>query len=1048
MNPHSPATPPPSPHPDPNSGKARYWRCWEALKTTDPRIEFPPGAFETPDTVSRRHFFKIMMASLLLAGVGTSGCRRHDEVWNVPGTDPGYAPGEPQYFATAMASRRRAIPLRVKCIDGRPLKIEGNPDVPGFNGGTDLHAQALVLGLYDPDRADRFLVNQQPVTKSAALDFLSHAGNAFGDGHGLVFLTGQTNSPSRARLRAIMDKQWPAARWCEHEAVDFDNASTGATLALGTVVTPEPRPDRASAILSIDCDFLGTEENAATLATYYAQTRNPSPPGNTMSRLYCVESLMTLTGANADHRLAVPPSMLISVLARVAIEIFGAASPRLQSLSKLTALAAPAAQWEPWIVPCTRDLLATKQQGKAVILAGHRLPPEAHALVTALNEVLEANGSAVVHFPAPLPENLTPAQLIDRLKSDSVDTLVILGGNPAQQFPSESDWPAAQARAKNVFRWSLYEDETARIPGVHFFPAAHPLESWGDARQPDGVILAVQPLIDPLFDGITDLEFLARLAGLERVDPQSIVQETFQSLSNGGDEAWNRFLETGCFIDSTSSPILTPVQWDNVALAVASLALETPPSSDRLDIVFHRDAKIDDGRFVNNGWLQELPDPITHLTWDNAVLLSPGTAERLGLPRPTSGEQYPVVEIHLGEHSLRGPALVQPGMADNTLGLALGYGQPQTGNVGRGVGFNAYALRRLDSPHFASGATLRQTGESQLLARTQHHWLLEDHTVIREFKLEQLREMTESQSMLQPEPARPKTAPSAANSSGHQWAMAIDLARCIGCSACVIACQSENNIPIVGRDMVAQSREMHWLRIDRYYTGSAAAPRTLAQPMLCQHCEAAPCEAVCPVNATVHDTEGLNVMVYNRCIGSRFCSNNCPFKARRFNFFDYNRNPLNQLTVSPLAHQDNGQWRFARWIADRDRGNLPAREFELGRMAKNPDVTVRMRGVMEKCTFCQQRIQHARETQKIRAGNSSVTPIPTSEIPQTACQQACPTKAIRFGNMLDSQDEIASIKAHPRRFEALNNLGLKPRVSYLAPVRNLNPAMPDAKGGM
>lgn len=1035
------------PHPGPASGKDAYWRCMEALEAADRRQEFPAGAPEFPDPVSRRHFFRIMSASLLLAGLGSTGCRRPEETRNVAGVDPGYTYGEPQYFATAMPSRRHAVPLRVKSIDGRPIKIEGNPRAPGANGGTDLHAQASILGLYDPDRAGRFAVNQQTVSRAEALGFLTRHGADLGNGQRLAIVSEQTGSPSRQRLRECIEKKLPAARWCEFEALDFDNAEAGASLAMGRPVAPRWQLDQAETILSIDCDFLGAEENAAAFAGQFSQNRSPSKPKDSMNRLYCVESLFTLTGSNADHRLAVPPSMLTAVLARFAMEILGAKSG---TLTNLAALAAPASAFSNWIVPCAKDLIVNK--GRSLVMAGHRMPLEAHALVAAMNEALGVNGKAVVYTPALIQNNLSMAKLLAELNSGSIDTLVILGGNPAYQMPAPTDWAAAQARAKTVLRWSLYEDETARLPGVHFFPATHYLESWGDARQPDGTILAIQPLIEPLFDGITDLEFLARLAGLEEALPQAIVRATHHALTGGDEAAWRHFLQNGCAADSAVKPVSTIIEQDSVAAAAARLSPGNRPSTAALDVVFYRDAKLDDGRFVNNGWLQELPDPVTKLTWDNAILISPATADLLGLARTNSSEPHPIIEMTLKGRTVRGPVLVQPGMADNTLGLALGYGQEASGRVGRGIGFNAFQIRRPDALHYDFGATIQRTGQSAPLAMTQSHWVLEDHGIIRENTLQGFREKPRfAQETGSSRPADnpslyPNPLDTEKNSSGHQWGMTIDLNRCIGCSACVIACQSENNIPIVGREMVFRSREMHWLRIDRYYIGSKVSPRSVTQPMLCQHCETAPCESVCPVNATVHDAEGLNVMVYNRCVGSRFCSNNCPFKVRRFNFFDYNRNPPDHLYDSPLASQAGGQSRLKQWLKNPDRGSLPEKDYELARLSKNPEVTLRMRGIMEKCSFCQQRLQRAKEEQLIRSGDSKDTRIPKEFVPPTACQQACPARAIEFGDLSDLQSKAAGQRASLRNYAMFNELNLRPRVTYLARIRNLNPQMPEMEG--
>jgi molybdopterin-containing oxidoreductase family iron-sulfur binding subunit len=502
--------------------------------------------------------------------------------------------------------------------------------------------------------------------------------------------------------------------------------------------------------------------------------------------------------------------------------------------------------------------------------------------------------------------------------------------------------------------------------------------------------------------------------------------------------------------------------------AIAGLKAAPAATVASLDVVFYRDAKMDDGRHNNNGWLQELPDPITKLTWDNAVLLSPATAKELGVftqERLTGQNQKffnPKVEVTLNGRKITGPVWIQPGMADHTVGLALGYGRDKTGRVGAGTGFNAYKLRASDALYYAWGASVKDTGDkSYELATTQSHWSMEGRPVVREASLEQYRKNPKFAQRMKPadpedthgkpivEPLYPNPLDSAKANGLHQWGMSIDLNRCVGCSACMIACQSENNVPIVGKEMVGKSREMHWIRLDRYYAGPVEDPQAVAQPMLCQHCEAAPCESVCPVNATSHDDEGLNVMTYNRCVGTRYCSNNCPYKVRRFNFFDYNRHPLNHqfLYRSPLVAKTDGEWELLRWLKNPDKGNLPEDEWQLAKLVKNPDVSVRMRGVMEKCSFCLQRIEQAKIAAKVKARDTDHIRLTEKEgtVPKTACQQACPAEAIVFGDMADPASSVSKAKEQERTYKVLEFLLTKPRTTYLARVRNPNPAMPDSK---
>jgi molybdopterin-containing oxidoreductase family iron-sulfur binding subunit len=676
-----------------------------------------------------------------------------------------------------------------------------------------------------------------------------------------------------------------------------------------------------------------------------------------------------------------------------------------------------------------------------------------HLLAHAINSALENVGKTVLFHQVPEPKEAGLSDLARELKAGRVDTLLILGGNPVYSAPADLDWANTQRKAKTVARLGYYEDETFPVCDWHF-PAAHYLESWGDARTSDGTLVPIQPLIAPLFGGLTEIEVLARVAGESVVDGYTIVRQTVSELLGGREleTVWRKFLHDGFLADSAAKAVGVSFNAPSVAQALSAVKVATP-SKDQLEVVFHRDYSVDDGRYNNNGWLQELPDPTTKLVWDNAVLVSRKTARELSLKNSDR------VEIQLGGRSVRGPIWVQPGMADYTLGLALGYGRTHSGRVGNGTGFNAYALRTADNPNFAVGATVRVTNETYPLSCTQDHWSMEGRPIIREANLEQYRQkprfaknMEVDEAEVQ-KPMYPNPFDELKKTGIHQWGMAIDLNRCVGCSACMVACQSENNVPIVGKDQVKRGREMHWLRIDRYYSGRPLAekgsaqarvnfletferekdqqfqdwienPQVVTQPMLCQHCEAAPCENVCPVNATSHDQEGLNVMTYNRCVGTRYCSNNCPYKVRRFNYFDYNKRPIGpSLYLGPFAHRKDDEW-------------------DLMKMIKNPDVTVRMRGVMEKCTYCVQRIEQAKIAQKTKAGASGDVQVPTDSF-TTACAQACPAGAIVFGNLLDPGSRVSQLKALDRDYSVLELLYTRPRTTYLARIRNPNPNMPD-----
>jgi molybdopterin-containing oxidoreductase family iron-sulfur binding subunit len=1052
---------PPTPVPDSATGR-RYWRSLDELADTPEfqdwlHREFPSGADELADGQSRRHFLKLMSASFALAGIATlgAGCRRPEEHLEPYGKQPeNYVYGEPQYFATAMPMRAGALPLIVKSYEGRPVKIEGNGLFPGANGGTDRYSQVSILDLYDPDRARHFTHEGKEISRDEAFKFLDDLSRKFSanQGEGLAFLAESSTSPSRARLQKVIAQKFPKSRWFTGDAIDSGVHQRAATQAFAQPVRPVFHFDQAKVILSLDCDFIGGEDDAPNHIRRFAAGRQG---GQGMSRLYAVESLFTLTGANADHRLRVAASQLGPIAAAIAAEIAG------------SVVAIPAGVDAKWISECAHDL--ADHHGTALVVAGHRQPAEVHVLAHALNSALEALGKTVTFVAAVQNDG---ADLKD-FAANPTDTLVVLGGNPAYHAVNLG-WPG---QAKTIVRLGYHEDETSAKANWNF-PAAHYLESWGDARTAEGVLVPIQPLIQPLFGGLTEIEFLARLAAEAKTSPYDIVRETFATgdgVPRLDEEAWKKFLFNG-FLEGQPAAI-------EVQPAASPASSEAAPklvSGSNLEVVFYRDAKMDDGRFANNGWMQELPDPITKMTWDNAVLLSRKTARELGV------QNGDFVEISLNGRTVTGPIWVQPGMADYSLGLAFGYGREKVGRIGTGVGFNAGKI--FAGKYIETGATLKKTGETHILACTQHHWSMEGRPIVREFNLDdtlaangQDEDIAEEKFHTVEPPIikslYPNPLDEAKKTALHQWGMTIDLNACVGCGTCIVACQSENNIPIVGKDQVVRGREMHWMRVDRYFTAdpkrrhdpspfdlNSDANQTDAnqqfaewiddvqavnQPMLCQQCEAAPCENVCPVAATVHDQEGLNVMAYNRCIGTRYCSNNCPYKVRRFNFLDYNKRPLTELKgtlySTTLTHKTDGKWDLLRWWRDPESGMRTQDEWDLIKLSKNPDVTVRMRGVMEKCTYCTQRIEQAKIAQKAKAGASDNVRLSEAAgtIPKTACQQACPAGAIVFGDVSDSQSSVSRQKLSSLNYSVLGDLLTKPRTTYLARVRNPNPDMPD-----
>jgi molybdopterin-containing oxidoreductase family iron-sulfur binding subunit len=968
-----------------------------------------------------------------------------------------YTFGDAQYFATAMPTRTGAIPLVVKSYEGRPVKIEGNALYPGSNGSTDRYAQASILDLYDVDRARHFKHAGKVVSREAAMGFLADLSRKFAanQGEGLAFLAESSTSPSRARLQKIIAEKFPKSQWFTYDAINSGIHQRAATQAFGQPVKPVFHFDQAKVIVSLDCDFLGGEDDAHNHIRKFAAGRKA---GEGMSRLYAVESLFTLTGASADHRLRVVASLIGQIAQAISLEVFGLTLPQAKSAP----VTVPAGVDEKWISECAKDLVAN--HGNALVVAGQRQPLEVHLLAYAINSALGAIGNTVTLIPA---QETVPADL----KNASVsDTLVILGGNPAYNSPMPFFRGEVQA-SPTIVRLGYYEDESTSTTwkSQWLFPATHFLESWGDATTSDGTTVPVQPLTQPLFGGLTELELLAQLAGESQTNPYDIVRTTL----GGSDAAWKMSLFSGFVEGSAPKSAILPV---DQFIVTPKLANVSTPTKDSLEVIFYRDAKVDDGRYSNNGWMQELPDPITKMTWDNAVLISRKTARELGV---ANGD---IVEISLNGKTVSGPIWTQPGMADFSLGLALGYGREKAGRVGTGVGFNAYKI--FSGKYFETGATIKKTGATYTLACTQHHWSMEGRPAVREANLEEfIKEPKFAQENfhgVEPPVVQslyPNPLDEAKKAALHQWGMTVDLNACVGCGTCVVACQSENNIPIVGKDQVLRGREMHWMRIDRYFTTdpkrkddksifnpTADANQTDAnqqfaewiddaqavnQPMLCQMCEAAPCESVCPVNATVHDQEGLNVMAYNRCIGTRYCSNNCPYKVRRFNFLDFNKRPLTELKgtmySTTLTHKTDGEWDLLRWWKDPNSGMRSEDEWDLIKLSKNPDVTVRMRGVMEKCTYCTQRIEHAKISQKAKAGASDNVRLSeaTGTVPKTACQQACPAGAITFGDVSDPDSSVSKLKLLPQNYAVLADLLTKPRTTYLARIRNPNPAMPD-----
>ncbi|MGH7404656.1 MAG: 4Fe-4S dicluster domain-containing protein, partial [Candidatus Methylomirabilales bacterium] len=804
-------------------------------------------------------------------------------------------------------------------------------------------------------------------------------------GAGLRVLTGTVTSPTLARqLRTLLTK-FPSAKWHQYEPASRDHVRAGARLAFGQDIDTRYRFDRADVILALDADFLFCGPGALRYAReFVARRRVRAGPTATMNRLYAVESTPTLTGAMADHRLPLRAGQ---------IEGFARAVARgLGVPGELAVDTAPSPAHAAWIAALVRDL--QQHRGSSIVLAGDQQLPIVHALAHAMNHAL-GNVDKTVFYTDPVEakpvDQITSLrELVRDMEAGRVEMLVIIGGNPVFTAPTDLDFARPLSKVKLRIHLSLYDDETSALCHWHI-PETHELESWSDARAFDGTVTITQPLIAPLYGGRSAHELLAVLTGLSGRSGYELVRDYWknQIRSEDFEGVWRTALHDG-LISGTAVPP-KPVSL-RPGFKGGSAARPGSPDPGGLEIVFRPDPTIWDGRFANNGWLQELPKPLTKLTWDNAALLSPATAERLRL----ANEE--VVELLYRGRVVRAPVWIMPGHADDSVTVHLGYGRTRAGRVGTGAGFNAFALRTSDAPWFGSGLEIRKVGERYPLACTQDHHSMEGRNLVRGGTLAQFLEHPDFVHAMGHEPPTTLSMYPGFAYEGYAWGMAIDLNACVGCNACVVACQAENNIPIVGKTEVARGREMHWLRIDRYHKGGLDNPETVHQPVLCMHCENAPCEVVCPVAATVHGDEGLNEMVYNRCVGTRYCSNNCPYKVRRFNFLQY---------------------------ADYDTPSL--------KLLRNPDVTVRTRGVMEKCTYCVQRINAARieakkENREIRDGEIV-----------TACQQACPAEAIVFGNINDPNSRVSTLKAQPLNYGLLAELNTRPRTTYLARLRNPNP---------
>lgn len=1021
-----------------SAAREKYWRSLDHLADTPEfkelvEREFPDHASEMTNPITRRNFLTLMGASVALAGLAS--CRRPVEKIIPYVIKPEeIIPGVAQYYATVVPFGLSAAGVMVKSHEGRPTKIEGHSGHPFSMGSANAFMQSAILGLYDPDRS---AVVRNKETEKPWQEFVTAWQELYTQyladkGKGLAVLSESFSSPTLFRLRAEFMKTFPEATWYTYEAVSDEFLLEGLRVATGAALRPVHHYEKAKVILSLESDFLYAESDSVVAARGFADGRRLTTEKDSMNRLYVAESSFSITGGMADHRLRLQPHQV----GALAVAVAQALSTEGISVDLAAGIAIDNSDTldKAWIQAVARDLASSR--GASIVTAGRQQPPAVHAMVFAINAAL-GNVPATITYhevtDAAVPAQTQLADLVASMNNANVTTLVMLGGNPAYYAPADLDFVSAMSNVRHTIHYSLYRDETSLLSTWHV-PQAHFLESWGDARAADGTLSVIQPLIEPLWGAKTVVEFMGLInKGIDGSGYEA-VRDTWKAYLKGIDfeSQWRRVLHDGLLAGSATAPVIPKLNAKAARALVAGHPFSAEAgNADKLTISFRPSSSVFDGRFANNGWLQELPDSITKITWDNVALISPALARQLGIKQGLKDGQnvQPMIRLEVDGRTLDMPAWVQPGQADYTITVALGYGRTAAGRVGNKVGFNTYALRTSKGPYDAAVTVTKLDGH-YVVASVQDHGGLDDDalaskeierrvpTILREATLQAYRQKPDFASNdqvvpgfkdLKGEDGKPLSIYNAhVYDKGNQWGMSIDLNACIGCNACTVACQSENNIPVVGKSQVLKGREMHWIRMDRYYRGTPDNPQVSYQPVACVHCETAPCEQVCPVAATVHDSEGLNVMVYNRCVGTRYCANNCPFKVRRFNFLEYNPGTSGFLQVDGA---------------------------EVLKMSKNPDVTVRMRGVMEKCTYCVQRISGARQ-----AAKKENRDIRDGEV-VTACQQTCPTQAIVFGNINDPESRVVKVKQQNRQYDLLAELNIRPRTSYMAKLRNPNPAL-------
>lgn len=989
-----------------------YWKSLKDISSEEDYNRFLKQSDHNEDNgLSRRNFLSLIAASVALAGL--EGCKKPvQKIIPYVEAEIGTIPGIPKYYASTIPWKNNALGVVIENHDERPVKVEGNEKHPSTLGKSNAFSQASTIEMYDPDRARGVKYNGKKVDWSEYLKFAKDINK--GDGKGLAVLMQESSSPTIKSIQNDFKTKFPSASWVSYESVNNENLYKGIEKAFSKKLQPIYRLENAQIIVSLGSDFLGVDDNNIYNTRKFAQNRDIVDENSTMNRLYVAESSITSTGSSADHRLNIPQHEMESILAELSYELkklgLSVDASKVKSSNNL------------WIKAVAEDLMSNR--GDSIILGGSQLSPEFHQLIALLNNQLNA---PVDYYPLSLSQVSSLADfksLCDDIKNNKIKNLIILGANPVYDSPADFNFGDLLKNVPNSVHLTNILDETSKLCSWNI-AMTHYFECWGDAMSYDGFVSIVQPQIMPLFDSKSAIQVLTPLVYSKELSSYDTVKNVWKSdivKSGNFEREWEKVLHDGLYKNTIiKKEQVRPSSKTSTAQLNNFIKLD----DNKFEIVFNASSSVYDGRFANNGWLQEIPKPVTSLTWDNAALISIKVAKKLNIK---NGQ---MIEIKIDNKSIKLPAWITPGQNQKSISLELGYGREFEGRLGNGVGFNVYPLRMSSNPSYSLNASISVLDETYPLASTQdHHGLEEDQYAapgfdklsnnevqsripelvkqstldyykdnpdwvqkkVEEHKPDKKRSWADH-SMYNPEPEYDY-------SKGPQWGMSIDLTSCTSCNACSIACQSENNIPVVGKQQVMNGREMHWIRIDNYFAGDPDNPEMSTQSVACVHCELAPCETVCPVAATTHSSDGVNQMTYNRCLGTRYCANNCPYKVRKFNFYNYTR-------------------------------DLP----EVVQMAMNPDVSIRFRGVMEKCTYCYQRVSAARisaenENREIQDGDF-----------QVACQQSCPADAIKFGDINDPNSAVSKAKRRNRDYALLAHLGTAPRTTYLAKIRNQNPKL-------